>query len=505
MTHFYAHSFERKPQLRIRRSRLALAMLGAVSLAAAASGCDDDDDAGDDAAAATAGRSGAGSSGRGGKAGGSGAGGASAGTAGSRAGAAGRGTGESGEGGEAGERGGAGRAGAAGGEGGDGGSGGATAGNGGDAGGATAGSSGTGGNDMIDPESFDGKEVFRHDTFGDEVFWTGTLRLHEAIQAALDPTTALSLGLKVDAEALPDGILETADLGDPATTVALIGLDAVVGVKGTVDDAGNLLSVGVTCALCHSDVDDSVMEGIGVRLDGAANRDLDPGAIIALSPGLAGMDEVLAVYASWGPGRYDARYNHDGINEPVLIPPIYGLEGVPLETYTGDGPISYWNSYVAVTQMGGQGQFFDPRIDVAVVWEDDLVTPKLPALFEYQTSLVAPPIPASAFDAEAAERGDALFEGAARCGSCHEGDTYTDAGRALHTAAETDMDPTHAERSATGLYRTTPLRALLLHPPYFHDGSAATLAEVVTHYDTALDLELTTEQQADLVEYLKSL
>jgi hypothetical protein len=491
-----------KEQSRARHKGLAIAMFGALSVAAATGGCDDDGD--DDATGAAAGRSGAGSSGKGGKAGASGAsgkGGSSAGTAGSKGGTS--GAPAAGDAGEAGERGGAGEGGA-----GTSNASGGTSGEAGEAGGGTSGGTGGSGgttNNVIDPDMFDGQEVFRYDTFGDEVFWTGTLRLHEAIQAALDPVTALALGLKVDADALPDGILETADLGDPATTVALIGLDAVVGVKGTVDSAGNLTSVGITCALCHSDVDDSIMDGIGVRIDGAANRDLDPGAIIALSPGLAGMDEVLAVYDSWGPGRYDARYNHDGLNEPVLIPPIYGLAGVPLETYTGDGPISYWNSYVAVTQMHGQGSFFDPRIDVAVVYETDLVTPKLPALFEYQTSLEPPAVPGSAFDAAAAARGQTLFAGDARCSTCHSGDTYTDAATTLHAAGETDMDPTHAERSATGMYRTTPLRALLVHPPYFHDGSAATLADVVTHYDTALALELTVEERSDLVEFLKSL
>jgi hypothetical protein len=285
----------------------------------------------------------------------------------------------------------------------------------------------------------------------------------------------------------------------------LIGLDAVVGVKGTVDDAGNLTSVGITCALCHSGVDDSVMPGIGSRLDGAANRDLDPGAIIALAPGLADNQAALDVLNSWGPGFYDPRWNQDGINHPVLIPPIYGLSGVASETYTGDGPVSYWNAYVAVTQMHGIGTFFDPRIDVAVIYDHDLVTPKLPALFEYEMTLEPPAVPTTAFDDEAAARGDELFDGAAKCSTCHQGERHTDAADGLHMAAETAMEPVTAERSATGLYRTTPLRALLAHAPYFHDGSAATLADVVAHYDEALSLDLSEDQQADLVEYLKSL
>jgi hypothetical protein len=375
----------------------------------------------------------------------------------------------------------------------------AGAGAGGDGGSPDGGMGGEGGGDM-----FDGQEVFRFDTFGDEQLWTGQYRLHEAIQAALHPTMALSLGLKVDAAALPAGILETADLMDPATTVALIGLNAVVGVKGTVEN-GTLVSVGITCALCHSDVDDAVMPGIGARIDGAANRDLNVGAIIALSPGLADAPDSLAVLNSWGPGFYDPRWNQDGINHPVVIPPIYGLEDVPVETYTGDGPISYWNAYVAVTQMGGVGNFTDERIDVAVTSDEDLVTPKLPALLEYQLSLTPPAPAAGAFDAAAAARGRTLFEGAAQCGSCHSGPRLSDAAMRLHAPAETGMEPMTAERSATGMYRTTPLRGLLAHPPYFHDGSAATLPAVVLHYDAQFELGLSAEQHVDLIEYLKSL
>jgi hypothetical protein len=327
--------------------------------------------------------------------------------------------------------------------------------------------------------------------------------MHEVIASAVDPLTALSVGLKVDADALPPGILDTVDLTDPATTVALLGLDAVVGVKGQVSPDGTLESVGITCALCHSTVDDSVIPGIGHRLDGHPNRDLDPGFILSLSPAFS--EEQKQVLQSWGPGRYDPRWNIDGINDPVLIPPAYGLKHVGLETYTGDGPIFYWNAYVAVTQMGGQGIFIDPRIGVSVVRLPDLVTPKLPALFFYQLSLKAPKPPEGSFDVEAAERGEALFEGKAECASCHRGPAFTDALLTLHTAEEVGSDPLYASRSATGLYRTTPLRGAWQHPPYFHDGSAATLADVVTHYNDHFGLGLTTDEQSDLTEYLKSL
>jgi hypothetical protein len=348
-----------------------------------------------------------------------------------------------------------------------------------------------------------GREIFRYDTFGDEAHWTGVLQMHEVIATAVDPLTALAVGLKVDAEALPPGILDTADLTDPATTVALIGLNAVVGVQGTVGRDGTLEEVGITCALCHSTVDDSVMPGIGHRLDGYPNRDLDPGLILSLSPAFSA--EEKAVLASWGAGRYDPRWNIDGINDPVLIPPAYGLADVPVETYTGDGPISYWNAYVAITQMGGQGTFVDPRIDVKVVRRHDLVHAKLPALRAYQLSLPAPAPPPGSFDAEAAERGRAVFEGAGGCTTCHTGETFTDAGETLHEAEETGVDPLYATRSATGLYRTTPLRGAWQHPPYFHDGSAETLGDVVEHYDAYLSLGLTGAEKTDLVEYLRSL
>ena len=351
----------------------------------------------------------------------------------------------------------------------------------------------------------DGQWIFRHDTFGDERFWTDQLRMHEVIAKAVDPMTALGAGLKVDSDALPAGILDTADLKDPATTVALLKLGAVVGLGARVDGHGKLTSVGVACALCHSDVDDSVMEGIGKRLDGHANRDLDPGLLLSLSPKFADDPKAKAVLTSWGPGRYDDRWNQDGMNEPVLIPPIYGLADVPLETYTGDGPVSYWNAYVAVTQMGGQGQFFDPRIDVVAIRTPDIVTPKLPALYDYEVSLQAPTPAADSFDADAAQRGKGVFAGSGKCASCHYGPALSDVRDRLHDAAETGMDPRHAARSATGKYRTTPLRALSQHAPYFHDGSAASLADVVDHYDQQLKLGLADADKTDLVEYLKSL
>jgi cytochrome c5 len=351
-------------------------------------------------------------------------------------------------------------------------------------------------------EIAEGQRIFRFDTFGDEQFWTDTLRMHEVVERSVDPTTALKVGLKVDSEVLPPGILETVDLKSPATTVALLKMNAVVGIQATVDSANHITRLGITCALCHSTVDNSVMPGIGRRLDGWPNRDLNVGAIVALSPVLPA--DAKAVYGSWGPGKYDPRYNLDGKNTPLVLPPAYGLAQIKNETYTAEGPISYWNAYVAVTQMHGHGNFSDPRLGIDVKQSPDMVTAKLPALAAYQHSLPAPPPPAGSFDAAAAERGHALFD--RTCAACHVGGAGTDnnSGK-LHPPEETGVDGAYAARTANKAYRTTPLRALWQHPPYFHDGSAATLASVVTHYNRVRSLGLTAAQQRDLVEYLKSL
>jgi mono/diheme cytochrome c family protein len=357
------------------------------------------------------------------------------------------------------------------------------------------------------PQLADGQQIFRFDTFGDETFWTDTLRIHEIIQAGVSPRTALGVGLKVDADALPPGTLEAADLDAPATTVALLKLNAVVGLQGTVANVNGkdtLTRVGITCALCHSTVDNSVQSGIGHRLDGWPNLDLDPGAIIALSPAIT--PEQRAVYTSWGPGKYDARFNFDGQNDPAVIPPAYGLAGVNSVTFTGDGDRpAYWNRYVAVTQMHGHGSFSEPRLGISVSNPPDQVETKLQALEAYQLSLTAPAPPSGSFDPAAAERGRSVFQSQGRCATCHAGTRFTDAPARLHDPSEVPTDPTHAERSATGMYRTTPLRALWQHPPYFHDGSAATLADVVERYNAASGLGLDDSEKADLVEYLKSL
>ncbi|MEO8384779.1 MAG: hypothetical protein ABI583_06035 [Betaproteobacteria bacterium] len=365
----------------------------------------------------------------------------------------------------------------------------------------------------------EGKQTFRFDTFGDETQWTDKLQMHNVIASAVDPTTALAVGLKVDADALPSAVVQgiqngSISLKSPATTVALLKLNAVVGLKGTVENIGGkdtLTRVGVTCALCHSTVDDSFAPGIGKRLDGWANRDLNPGAIIALSPALT--EAQKAVYNSWGKGKYDPRFNLDGLSGPQVIPPAYGLDGIHRITSTGDGEdLAYWNRYVGVTQMGGHGSFTESRTGVMVTnGTDDLISAKLPMLQAYQLTLGAPTPRAGSFDQTAAVRGEALFRGIGECATCHSGTAFTDANTQLHSPIDVVSEPEpngvpgYASRSATKQYRTAPLHGLWQHAPYFHNGSAATLEAVVQTYNTRKSLGLTQAQSVDLVEYLKSL
>jgi mono/diheme cytochrome c family protein len=367
----------------------------------------------------------------------------------------------------------------------------------------------------------EGKKTFRFDTFGDEQLWTDTLRMQHVIMN-LSPRTALSVGLKVDSDALPPAVIEAikagrVDLDDPAVTIQLLKLNAVIGVIGRVVGPNDgLATIGITCALCHSTVDNRIAPGIGRRRDGWPNRTLNVGAIIALSPAITDK----APFQSWGPGKFDPRLQiFDGTSIvrrhrstlPVVIPPAFGLQGVGFETFTGDGPISYWNNYVGVTQMGGHGTFRDARIGIDIRQKPDLVTPKLFALLLYQLSLQTPPPPRGSFDEEAAQRGKKLFNGVARCATCHQPPLLTDVNVPgatvpfLHSPSEIGQEPVYARRSATKRYRTTPLRALWQHPPYFHDGSAANLLAVVNHYNLVLNLGLSDKQKADLVEYLKTL
>ena len=394
----------------------------------------------------------------------------------------------------------------------------------------------------------EGRDTFRFDTFGDEVFWGDTLRLHEAIAGeanggvgpGVSPLTALAVGLKVDVDALPQTVLDAlaageVDLEDPATTLALLQLNSVVGVKGFFDDTGQIESVGITCALCHSVVDDSFIPGIGKRLDGWANRDLNVGVIISLAPdlsaiaGLLGVDQdtVRIVLNTWGPGKFDASllldgkaFAPDGTPGAVLIPPAYGLAGVNLHTWTGWGSVTHWNAFVGVLEMGGQGTLYEPRLNNAAKFpiaaannfgnvrsDPDLVTPKLPALQFYQLAIPAPKAPPGSFDRRAAGRGKVLFNGKADCARCHVPPIYTEPGWNVHSPEEIGIDGFQAQRGPEDGYRTSPLKGLWAHAKggFFHDGRFATLDDVVDHYDTTFGLGLTGVEKHYLVEFLKSL
>jgi mono/diheme cytochrome c family protein len=394
----------------------------------------------------------------------------------------------------------------------------------------------------------EGRQTFRFDTFGDEQFWGDTLKLHNAIEGAalggvgpgVSPRMALAVGLKVDSDALPASLIDAlkagqVNLDDPATTLALLKLNAVVGVTGRFNTAGTLKAVGIQCSLCHSTVDNSLASGIGKRLDGWANRDLNVGAIVALAPDLNAVANLLQtdqatvrkVLMSWGPGKFDAElfmdgkaFRPDGKSAATLIPPAFGLAGVNLHTWTGWGSVTHWNAFVANLEMHGKGTFFDPRLNDPAQFpvaaragfgnvrnEQDLITSKLPALHFYQLAIPAPAPPKGSFDAEAAERGDKLFSGKAQCSTCHVEPLWTEPGWNMHTASDVCIDDFQANRAPDRRYRTSPLAGLWTHTKggFYHDGRFATLHDVVDHYNGCFNLNLSEQEKSDLVEYLKSL
>jgi len=396
----------------------------------------------------------------------------------------------------------------------------------------------------------EGRKTFRFDTFGSEAFWGDALGLHKAVAGeknggvgpGVSPKTALSVGLKVDSDMLPYALKKQikagkVNLDDPATTIALLKLNAVVGVTAFTTPQGGVKSMGIQCALCHSTVDDSFAPGIGKRLDGYANRDLNVGAIVSLSPSLKpfmdllGVDEatVKKVLASWGPGRFDATldkdgkaFRPDGKQAGVLIPPAFGLAGVNLHTWTGWGSVPYWNAYVGATEMHGYGSFYDARLankaqfpvaaksgsyNLHMQPGEDKTTPKLPALHYYQLSIPAPKAPAGSFSQAGFDKGKGLFAGKAGCARCHVPPLFTEPGHNVHVPSEVGVDSFQADRSPTHMYRTAPLAGLWSHQKggFYHDGRFATLMEVVNHYNTFLKLNLSEDEKHDLVEYLKGI
>ncbi|HTM02270.1 MAG TPA: hypothetical protein VL173_02110 [Vicinamibacterales bacterium] len=418
-----------------------------------------------------------------------------------------------------------------------------------------------------------GQQTFRFDTFGDQAFWGDTLGLHRAIEGAalggvgpgVSPQTALAVGLKIDIDALPNNLRAqirrgAVDLKSPAVTVALLKLDAVVGVKG-VFSGDTLKSVGITCSFCHATVDNSAASlcfgaitpnpgtgCIGRRLDGWANRDLNVGAIVALAPNLQpfssllGTDDatVRTILNSWGPGKFDAELILDGkafnpsqesngvvtgknVPGATLIPPAFGLGGVNLHTWTGWGSVPYWNAFVANLEMHGIGRFWDPRLNNAAQFpiaaahgfadlphidpDDDQITSTLSNLQFYQLALPSPEPPAGSFNEAAAERGDELFSGKAGCNNCHVEPLWTDPGWNLHTPADICIDDFQANRAPDLRYRSSPIGALFTHLKggFYHDGRFPTLASVVDHYNTCMNLNLSAGEKNDVVQYLLSL
>lgn len=393
-----------------------------------------------------------------------------------------------------------------------------------------------------------GKKIFRFDTFGDEEFWGGAIKLHQSIQGkrfggvgpGVSPKAALDAGLKVDVDALPPDVVAhikngQLDLNDPANTLALLKSNAVVGVTGIFDASGRLRSMGIQCALCHSTVDNSLAPGIGHRLDGWANRDLNVGAIINLSPDLSAFAKLLGVsedavrtaLAAWGPGKFDAElvldgkaFRPDGKTAATLIPPAFGLAGVNLHSWVGWGSVPYWNAFVANLEMHGKGRFFDPRLNDATQFpvaarngfgnvhnDPDLISSKLPDLHVYQLAIPAPKPPAGSFDQAAAQRGQQVFDTKAQCATCHVAPTFTEPGWNLHTAQEIGIDDFQASRAPDKRYRTSPLRGLWTHMKggFYHDGRFPSLRDVVNHYNAHFGLALSEQEKTDLIEYLKSL
>ena len=425
----------------------------------------------------------------------------------------------------------------------------------------------------LEASTKEGQQTFRFDTFGDERFWGDTLKLHLAIEGrnlggvgnGVSPKTALDIGLKVDADALPSSLVSqlqqgTVDLNDPATTLALLKLNAVVGVTGVFNDNGTLKSIGIHCALCHSTVDNSLTAGIGRRLDGWANRDLNVGAIIALAPDLSAIVSdlrvvdgsidaatVRKVLNSWGPGKFDAQllldgkaFRPDGKPAATLIPNAFGMQGFNMHTWTADwGSVPYWNAFVAIVEMGGVGNFFDPRLDdpqqfpdiasrfpiavakkkghIMVDPDSDRVTGKLAGLHLYQLSLFSPePQPGTHFNSDAAKRGDDLFSGKAKCATCHVEPLWTEPGWNAHRPEDIGIDNFQSERSPGRAYKTMNLAGLFIRElginmkpenkgRFYHDGRFATLLDVVNHYNSVLGLGLSDQEKSDLVEYLKAL
>ncbi|HEU5216851.1 MAG TPA: hypothetical protein VFU30_15075 [Gaiellaceae bacterium] len=409
-----------------------------------------------------------------------------------------------------------------------------------------------------------GRNVFRNATFGDQAVWGGVLGLQKAIEGAklggvgpgVSPKTALALGLKVDATKIPRKVAAAikagkVDLNDPKVTLALLKLNAVVGVRGFFNRKGTLSSVGITCAVCHSTVNNSFAPGIGRRLDGWPNQDLNVGAIVAAAPNLKPLEDALGtdeatvkkVLLGWGPGFFNAELNLDGKavgpdgtphSAATRIPSAFGKDGQNLHTWEGGwGSVTYWNAFVANLEMHGKGNFLDPRLDdkakfpiaaaagfghtrpyvgegvlpvPARAQGKDQITQALRSLDFYQHWLPVPKPPAHSYNHAAAARGKLVFNGVGKCSSCHMGSLGTAPGYNAVKPAQICIDSFAADRGPDGTYTIAPLQALFTRSKrgFYHDGRFKTLLDVVNHYDSCFNLGLSSRQKNDLVQYLKS-
>ena len=261
---------------------------------------------------------------------------------------------------------------------------------------------------------------------------------------------------------LPAGILKTVDLKSPATTVALLKMNAIVGIQADRRRGQSHHALGVTCALCHSTVDDSRHAGDRSpqrRLAEPRSQRRGDHCALARADGAA-EGRVL----SWGPGKYDPRYNKDGKNTPLVIPPAYGLAQIKNETYTAEGPLSYWNAYVAVTQMGGRGtspiRGSGSTSRTHPTWSapSSRRCARISIACRYRARRRRASI------ARAPRAAAPLFN--RNCATCHVGGSGTDnnSGK-LHKPAEIGMDGAYAARTVNKAYRTTPLRGLCAASP----------------------------------------
>lgn len=391
-----------------------------------------------------------------------------------------------------------------------------------------------------------GKEVFMGETFGNEKFFGDTLGLHTVLNGVA-PKDAVTLGVQVDLNKVPADIVavmtgsdlaaKDAALNDPAVTRKLIKAGAVIGVKGffatTAANDTTLTSAGISCALCHVTVKSNTFTltagatalPIGEpQFNGVPNTKMDAGKILSFTP-FAVSNGLSATLAGWGPGRFDIRALNeldDSVDNPTAYPPLWNFPALQANGYAlgWDGMFKGTNALASISEgvydmiMHGNGSFatshgaippalaFPPRQAVLDKFQDNpsssISADKLLNMQAFLQSLQSPA--ASGFDSAQATTGKALFEGKAKCSTCHPAATeFISAGR------YSDITVAPPTGDLAGGIKVPGLRGVNLTAPYFHDASAATLLDVVNRFNSRDALGLTETEKAQLVEYLKSL